>query len=162
MKSGRPKTPVKPTPCRSAKRDAVAGVRKPLSTTDPTQPRKKSKKSLTSLLLSDPRLTREDQAVIKGASENGMDIQGLTALIAYQVCMARNFYELGELAAKDFLVALGKAGSQAAAVAQLGASAQQALPSKIEISFDTANLPSANRLERPPADLEVGDIVDCE
>ena len=162
MKSGRPKSPAKPTAPRSAKKDAFAGVRKPLSLTDPTQPRKKSKKSLTSLLLADPRLTREDQAVIKGAAETGLDVQGIAALVAYQVCMARFFYEAGELAAKDFLVALGKAGSQAAAVAQLGATAQNAVPSKIEVSFDLAGLPTSNRLDRPAPDPQVGDIIDCE
>lgn len=115
------------------------------------------------MLLADPRLTITDKMAISQAHVGGVTIADLAALTVYEIRLAQAFYAIGELAAKDLVVAIGKAASHVAAAAQLG---QEHAPqgAAISITFE-GDGPTSARRDGPtstPPNAQVGDIIDAE
>lgn len=115
------------------------------------------------VLLADPRLTDKDKKAIAQAHVNGVTIGDLAALTVYEIRLAQNFFAAGELAAKDLIVAIGKAASHVAAAAQLGQE-QAPVGANILVTFNgegqASTRPEAQRTT--PTDPTVGDIIDAE
>jgi len=129
---------------------------------DPTGPRATAKKGLLGVLLSDPRLEANDRKSIQEAHAVGVTVQDLAALTVYEIRLAQACFASKELAAKDLIVAIGKAARHVAAAAQLG-QAQAPTGANITITFNgtgpTATHPDA---VAPQHDPDVGDIIDTE
>lgn len=178
MKSGRPKADPSKAPRRARPRsqkpdqfgdpdpngvavpaaNAAQGVTPPIRKTrtrSNQQPRQKTKRGFAGLLLDDPRLDDNDRAAIRGAAENPLTPADLAVLVCYEIRLARKFYDSGDLAAKDLVVALTKLSSQAAAVAQLSQSAGGSAVGKLEITFAS---PDGGQDVASPQ----GDIIDVE
>lgn len=83
-----------------------------------------------------------------------MTTTDLATLVCYEIRLARKFFENGELAAKDLIVALTKLSSQAAAVAQLSQAGAGNTATKLEITFAA---PDGAAVQGP-----VGDVIDVE
>ncbi len=107
-----------------------------------TQSRQQHKHGFVSMLLDDPRLDDGDKKAIRHASDVGLTAGDVAALVAYELRLAQKFYGdgiTGSLASKDFIVALNKIASQAAAAAQMAAAnVATNLPSKLEVTFTSA------------------------
>lgn len=106
-------------------------------------------KGLVGLLLDDDRLTDNDRAAIRSAHQHGLTIQDVAAMVVYEVRLAlvlhsRATAESG-LDDTGLMIALGKANSRAAAVAQLAATAGGAalLPREVKVTMGDDVPPTA-------------------
>ena len=167
MKNGRPASDPNLPPPRggpaSQAGDAFIGLAQAQSKFSPKKPRQSRKKSLTSLLCEDARLTKGDIQAVQHAASEGLSVSDLSALVTYQILMAKRFFDGGELAAKDFIVAMNKCASQAATCAQLAQGPSIVLPSSIAITFDATNAPTAvNRNLIRPTPTVTGDQIETE
>lgn len=159
MKSGRPKNdptqpPRKARP-ESQAPDALSGMRQAPALAQPNGPRrarKKAKRALLSAILADTNLTDEDRKSIAQASEEGVTIADLSALVLYEIKCVQRFHASGDLAAKDMVVGLNKIASQVAAATQLLATASGSGVGKLEITFSNES----------KSDSPTGDRVDVE
>jgi hypothetical protein len=133
---------------------------------DPSKPRTCHKRSFVGMLLAEDRLTKDDKAAIKEAHTAGITVQDVAALVAYEIRLARNFFANGELAAKDLIVCLNKAASQAAAAAQLAQTGTVGMPTRIEVSLTgatpVATATHPDRPDRADPDPQIGDLIDAE
>ena len=175
MKRGGPKTSVTTVPRRTRARTAAspaAGVAEAVAeaktvkrkSRDNTQPRQQKKQSLLAFMLSDERLSPEAKARIKDAAVTPVTPDSLGAFAHYSVEVARTAMEGGELAMKDYIVALNKAGSQLAAAAQLSQSAPGAGTTVVEVRFTGMGATSSHPdcKPRPVPDPVIGDIIDAD
>lgn len=135
---------------------------RPRKSTDKTLARRTTKGSLTSALLNDPRLSEEDRKVILYASKNPFTLDDLSALIAYEIRMARVFLEDKTLVPKDYIVALNKAAQHMTSVTQLSQGDGAIRPTSIAVQVNLGDSPEGRRPMVVPADPVVGDIVDVE
>jgi F420-0:gamma-glutamyl ligase len=131
---------------------------------DPTKPRQSSKRALLGCILGDTRLTADDRKCISQAHRDGVTLQDLAALTVYQLRLAQTFFESGDLAGKDLIVALGKVTSAVAAAAQLGQGSGPGGAATITVTF-VGSGPTSDRPEAAQTtarDDVVGDVVDVE
>jgi hypothetical protein len=173
VKNGRPKGPIdKParrSRAQSQKPDVFASVlesgEQPPGLAKPKRRNvQKPKRSLLGAILNDPALTKADKTAILDASESGLTLSDLSALVIYELKCAQRFFADGTLAAKDYVVATNKIATQIAAAAQMAATASTAnIPSRIDISFDVNDsaIPTSDRVDRPLPG-PTGDRVDVE
>jgi hypothetical protein len=118
--------------------------------------------TLLDTLANDVRLSADDRVAIRTAAERGIELTDLAALTVYEIRLARAMLERDELTAREFMVALNKAGSHVAAAAQLGQS-QKPSVSSVSVTF-TGTGPTSERegMRRSPTDAEVGDLIETE
>lgn len=135
---------------------------RPRKSSDKTLARRSSKGSLVSALIADPRLSDEDRRVIQHAVKNPFTLDDLSALIAYEIRMARVFLENGTLAPKDYVIAMNKAAQHMTSVTQLAQGDGTARPTSIAVQVNLGESPEGRRANVVPSDPVVGDIVDVE
>lgn len=137
---------------------------RPRRKSDPTAPRQSRKRSLLGCLLADPRLTVQDKKAIQQAHVDGLTLADLASLTVYELRLAQVLFAAGELAAKDIVVAVGRAASHVAAAAQLGQASGPA-SAAITVTF-AGDGPSSDRPEAlthaARQDPDVGDLIDVD
>lgn len=116
-------------------------------------------------MLSDERLSPQAKRRIRQAAVTPVTPDSLGAFAHYSVEVARTAMEGGELALKDYIVALNKAGSQLAAAAQLSQSAPGGGGATVvEVHF-TGTGPTSTHPDcapRPTPDPVIGDLIDAD
>lgn len=138
---------------------------RPRKSRNKTLPRQTPKNTLLSVLCRHPSLTADDITAIRGAHASGLTIGDLAAITVYELRLAQMFYDNGELAAKDLVVALQKTASHVAAAAQLTQENAGGGPTKITVEF-VGDGPTSTRPEAVQYaarhDAVVGDLIDAE
>lgn len=110
-----------------------------------------------------PKLSGAAVKRVRAAAGKGLDVADLSALVQYQLEIARLEYAAGRLDPKDFMVALNKIGSQIAAAAQIAGGGDGG--AAVTITFNS-NGPSSTRPEAlaqvRTTDPVIGDVIPCE
>jgi len=160
VKRGRPKSD-KTTPAVAAgPRNQLLDRTRDLRTR-PSKAASGRKSVVQKMLLADPNLTAADRRHIRQAGKTPLTVADLAELVAYQLAFVRRAYALGELTAKDTIVALGKIATQSNVAIQLGGGDDQGATS-ISVAFSLDGLPvAAAALKRPPQG-PTGDVIDVE
>ena len=141
---------------------APAKTTTPRKKTSPRQPRKSHKLSLEGAILGDDKLDPADRKAIVQAGKVGVTVGDLSMLVVYELRTAQRLFASGELAAKDFVVALNKIASQVAAATQLSITSQPGVPSRVQVGF-TCNSPFVvDGARERAAPGPCGDIVEVE
>jgi hypothetical protein len=181
MKRGRPAKsqdkPARQSRTRSAKRDGSALARgaDPDSQTKTSAKKSAPRKGLLALLAGQwlssagtDLLKAADRTAIRAAFDEDITVQHLAAIVSLELTLARRLHAAGEIDGKDLIVAIGKASTHAAAVAQLAVTkASQQLPSKLVVEFSVdgapsaADIPGRERVARAPVG-DCGDPLDVE
>lgn len=110
-----------------------------------------------------PKLSGAALKRVRAAAGKVLDVSDLSALVQYQLEIARIEYAAGRLEPKDFMIVLNKLGSQIAAAAQIAGGGDGG--AAVTITFNS-NGPSSTRPEVlaqvNATDDVIGDVIPCE
>ncbi len=164
MRPGRKRTGAD-APAKTPARGKGSATRTKSKRPPPIGPgRRKPAKGLLAAIMADPRMTTTDKRRIREASEQGLTVGEVAALSVYELRLAQRLHEAGELSAKDFVIAVNKSATHAAAAVQLAAGEGEGGGAHVTVVF-AGQGPTSTRPEAinvTPPDPVVGDLIEAE